>query len=150
MADLVVICCGSRALADDPAAVRWAREILSRELASASLVVAGDACGPDGIATDFAANRGKRVETWSKFGTVLTLRGVDRRWTTDPLPDSPASWRSRLLARNAAMVAYYAGRENVRMVALRHAASTTHDTTHTVGLARAAGIDVSDWTWGAS
>ncbi len=43
MADEVVIVTGSRTLADDPRAVAWARTILSCELASATLVVAGDA-----------------------------------------------------------------------------------------------------------
>ena len=38
----------------------------------------------------------------------------------------------------------------VRLVALYHPAPRTQGTAHTVGLARAAGIDVTEYTWGAS
>lgn len=144
-ADQIVIVTGARILADDPAAVRWAREILTRELASATLVVAGDARGPDAWAHEIAVSVDR--ERWCVDGARLgSVAGAAWRklapWST---PETTTDPRLRPLARNAAMVQFYT--RAARMVALYHAASTTHGTAHTVGLARAAGIDVSEWTW---
>ena len=150
----VVIVTGSRALADDPAATRWARDILTRELASATLVVAGDARGPDAWAHEIAAGFVAPIdcERWcvnglreAHLGSVRTTWYQLTPWST---PETPRDPRLRPLARNAAMVMFFT--RAARMVALYSPAATTRGTAHTVGLARAAGIDVTEYVWGMS
>lgn len=151
MSAQVVICCGARILADDPAAVVWAREILSRELASATLVVAGDARGPDQWAHEIAQGMVAPIacERWCVNGTRLGSTG-DPTWRVHALwndASTPIDPRRRPLARNKAMVAYYT--RAARLVALYHPDARTQGTAHTVGLARAAGIDMTEYTWRA-
>jgi hypothetical protein len=158
--DQIIICTGSRTLADDPRAVTWARTILARELASATLVVAGDARGPDTWAHDIAQGMVKPIdcERWCVAGHVLRWNALPGRvggWSfagdwaeMDTLRDP----RKRPLARNAAMVNLYGppDREStIRLVALIDPASRTQGTQHTVTLARAAGINVAMHVWGA-
>lgn len=149
--DQVVICCGSRTLADDPRAVTWARGILARELASATLVVAGDARGPNAWAHEIAQGMVAPIdcERWCVNGARLGCT-ADATWRgLAPWADgsTPTDSRRRPLARNAAMVAYYT--RAARLVALIDPASRTMGTKHTVGLARAAGIDVTEHVWRA-
>lgn len=158
--DQIVIVTGARILADDPAAVAWAREILTRELASATLVVAGDARGPDQWAHEIAQGMVAPIacERWCINGRIEkhtvhhAVRGeffhagcwADASTTRDP--------QRRPLARNAAMIAAYdpfRTHATVRLVALHHALATTNGTAHTVSLARKAGIDVTEYTWRA-
>ena len=173
--DQVVICCGSRTLADDPRAVAWARTILARELASATLVVAGDARGPDAWAHEIAQGMVAPIdcERWCvngrteyRFGALGSWSGCGR-WDD---ADTPTGNR-RPLARNAAMVEHYRQPTDqgvtrmvamgggfrsinhddcvVRLVALIDPASRTNGTLHTVTLAWAAGIDVTEHVWRA-
>ena len=147
-------------LADDPASVAWAREILTRELAFATLVVAGDARGPDQWSHEIAQGMVAPIdcERWRVAGHV-------ERWTA--LPGCRGGWsfagrwdgggvsidpKRRPLERNVEMIAAHdtgPGGPNVRLVALHHALAKTHGTAHTVGLARKAGIDVTEYTWRA-
>ena len=153
MSDQIVIVTGSRTLADDPRTIAWARGILARELASATLVVAGDARGPDAWAHEIARGFVASIdcERWCVNGARLgRVAGADATWRKlSPwgTPETTTDPRKRPLARNAAMVAYYT--RAARMVALIDPASRTQGTQHTVGLARAAGIDVTEHVWGA-
>lgn len=150
----IVIITGARILADDPRSVAWAREILSRELASASLVVAGDARGPDAWAHEIALARRPLLADcwrWCVSGAVEVYGRVAGRWLREHpwgTPETTTDPRRRPLVRNAAMVEHYA-HMGARLVALHHAAATTRDTAHTVGLARAAGIEVTEHVWRA-
>jgi len=150
-ADQVVIVAGSRTLADDPRAVAWARGILARELASATLVVAGDARGPDVWAYEIARGMVAPIdcECWRTIGSRHGWTGG--RWRTlSPwaTPETTTDPHRRPLVRNAAMVQYYT--RAARMVALIDPAFRTQGTQHTVTLARAAGIDVTEHVWRAS
>lgn len=156
MSAQVVIVTGARILADDPAATRWAREILSRELASATLVVAGDARGPDAWAHEIARGMVAPIacERWCANGAVERRVSAEGWWRDDPwgTPETTTDPKRRPLARNAAMIAAYdpfRTHATVRLVALYHALATTQGTAHTVRLARAAGIDVTEYTWRA-
>lgn len=156
MSAQVVIVTGARILADDPASVAWAREILTRELASATLVVAGDAREPDQWAHEIARGFVAPIacEQWRVDGDIRYRYANRGGWHTSDRwcdGDTPLD-RRRPLARNAAMVAAYdpfRTHATVRLVALHHALAKTQGTAHTVGLARAAGIDVTEYTWRA-
>lgn len=156
MSAQVVIVTGARILADDARAVAWAREILSRELASATLVVAGDARGPDQWAHEIAQGMVAPIprERWCVNGTVerrAATGGWCASWRWDDA-STPQDYRRRPLARNAAMIAGhdpFRTHATVRLVALHHALAKTQGTAHTVSLARKAGIDVTEHTWRA-
>jgi hypothetical protein len=155
MSDQVIICTGSRTLADDPRAVAWARGILARELASATLVVAGDARGPDAWAHEIAQGMVAPItcERWCASGRI-DIR-TETTWGKFDCWDDASTTRDpkrRPLARNAAMIAShdpFRTHATVRLVALIDPASRTQGTQHTVTLARAAGINVAVHVWGA-
>lgn len=149
MIDDIIIVTGARRLADREDSRLWVRTILVRELASATLVVAGDARGPDEWAHDIAAGMVAPIPCEKWFVDGRRNACTSSRWRSLMSWDdaqTPTDPRKRPLARNAAMVAYYA--RCARMVALYHPESTTSGTAHTVGLARRAGIDVTEYTWG--
>ena len=154
MADQIVIVTGSRALADSPEATRWAREILARELASATLVIAGDARGPDTWAHEIAQGFAAPIdcERWCVNGAVERRVSAVGWWRDDPwgTPETTTDPRRRPLVRNVAMIASCEGRADTRIVGLIDAASKTRGTQHTLSIARSGGFNVTQFVWGAS
>ena len=137
---------GSRALADTPQARWWAvRQILAAlsELPYGSVLVTGDASGPDTWARDLARCAAGLVVVFGRGGWADDGR-ASWRWTDDPrVPQTPAAWRDRLLARDRAMVQWVAGREGERRcLALVAPWSATYGTLYTARHAKAAGITV--------
>lgn len=147
----VLLVTGSRVLADRPEAEAWARRILRGPIRGDTRprVLTGDARGPDAWAVEAAGTRWTRFD---KHGAIYCGLLPDCRegwWTfppteTPPRPRTRDEWRTRLLARDRAMVAYArlcADRgASVRVLALRAPWSETHGTDYTVQHARAAGL----------
>lgn len=109
-----------------------------------TIVVAGDARGPDEWAIE--ATMGLPIETriYGLDGYVRTAAGRDvRRWTEDEKV-SP-------LDRNAAMVAEVAAQRNksalVRVFALEALWSATRGTAHTIARAKEHGLEVTHVTF---
>lgn len=145
MTGSVLLITGSRALASTPEAATWARAQLTRVLTPRVSVVAGDAGGPDEWAQVMAPGWATR---WCLDGRIfarLTLSGswqLEARWHSDPMPSrgDRAGWKMLCLARDRAMVAHWAERAGVSMLALVAPFSRTRGTQYTVARAREAGI----------
>lgn len=147
---MILLVTGSRALADTPAAERWARERIADafERHNPTIVVTGDAAGPDEWAVGPALADDCDVYVWRCDGSV------ERRWATGAELQPMRRWtptgpRKRWpLQRNAAMVAETTDQsEGAAVVLALHAPwATTRGTAHTVGLARRAGLAVEEHT----
>lgn len=130
----------------------WVETMLHPRLAGTQLLIAGDACGPDTIAHEMALNRRIKSARWCTDGRVEYCRPTswwdEARWDTVETPVDPAE---RALARNAAMVAWCAGRmaagDDVRALGLVVAASATHGVDHTLQLCRDAGVRITRLVW---
>ena len=151
MSARILLVTGSRALDDHVQALHWEREQVSARADSfrPTLVVTGDARGPDESARVHAKRRGLPLECWSLSGWVAAWgAGRDRRWWPESEPPlTPRHWP---LERNRRMVAHVAElaktAEATLVLALYAPWSRTQGTAHTVGLARAAGLTVIEAT----
>lgn len=165
MAPVLVLVTGSRALAGHDDARVWLREQLAA--LDPSVVVTGDAAGPDAEAMRWAESRPVAEVSDAvalaapgsarPFLMVYTLTGairsawLDRRmigawWTREMAPARHLPEAKRWpLVRNAAMVrdvVALSDRYAVTVLALRADWAPTQGTAHTVGLARRAGLMV--------
>jgi len=137
---------GSRALADTAEAEEWAKRQLRDFAAHAwwgkrpTIVVAGDAAGPDTHAIDYARLLRIDYAQWCLDGWIDGTRV--HPWWTERNSRPPA--RQWPLERNARMVASVAERaaegDSVRVLALTAPWAKTHGTEHTVARAREAGL----------
>lgn len=141
----VLFVSGSRALCDTPDATAWARAILSDAvfaLPRRSVVIAGDASGPDAWALGMAACRpGIARRTYALDGLVH-CEPSGRRWSWSPRPREATSYTSRQwpLVRNTFAVADTANLARdgvpVYVLALHAPWSRTAGTLHTARLAQ--------------
>jgi hypothetical protein len=154
----VLLITGARSLADDPAAEAWARVAIAEALRDVDLLIVGDAPGPDTWAWEIAGNLVVDCDEYltrgPHAGMISEHRGigaptVTRRW---------AAADTHPLRRNIVMVnvakEMWEGGDDVHVLALldgRKDSATgrvTRGTEHTVGLARAAGLTVTEKVWG--
>ncbi len=164
----VLLVTGSRSLATHPGAEAWAREHIRRALEGVSLLIVGDASGPDAWALEEA--RSAEV-AWREYIALeparagwVSSRGVPKltRWSDRAPPqrgDSREEWSAWCHERNAAM-AVYAGASarnghDVRCLALLDGTKrdapgrrATRGTEHTAALSERAGIVVTREVWG--
>ena len=148
----ILLVCGSRTLGATTPMRSWVLDRISEALDGVSLVVAGDAYGPDTCAHVLAFTRALTAARWHVDGRVqyrLLLDWMDEaRWDTDGTTADP---RKRPLARNLAMVAWCADRlragDTVRCLALIDRASKSHGTEHTAAACERAGIVVVRRVW---
>ena len=147
---VLLLVSGSRSLAADPRAEAWAREILSAavyDLPKGSVVVCGDAPGPDTWAEEIAWDLSYHCVVYQLDGRRRHGMAAGGRWTTE----APTRDRRWPLTRNAAMVREVASRADryaaTRCLALVDTTSRTQGTRHTVTQAQRAGIacDVREW-----
>ena len=143
----VLLVTGSRALVGSPYEER-AKMMLAEhiERLCPSLVVAGDAPGPDSWAIDQAAAIYASTRIYGLDGLVRGASGtVFQAW--DPRSSWPAPTRSNPLDRNAAMVRDVAELRakgaHVEVLWLEAAWSATKGTAHTLAKARAAGLEIT-------
>jgi len=159
MSRSILLVCGSRALTERPEAEAWAREILWQTILAlprvesphaASVVVVGDASGPDAWALDIAGQTA--CARWCRYaldGYRYKTDGVPMSWSAMPALPVAKAWP---LVRNAVMVREVAGLARdfgdvVRVIGLVSPWATTHGTEHTLGLARRAGLPVERWVY---
>lgn len=151
----VLLVTGSRALYDTVAARDWTFAALRLRLPgedAPTLVVTGDARGPDQAASDIVPRGGPvGIAVWELDGDVTMWApgmalGHVRHWTDEmePACGDREAWRRWPLKRNAAMVAWCAENArdgaSVRCVALLAPWSRTRGTQHTMRLAREHGL----------
>lgn len=134
----ILVVCGARVLDAGAESRRWAKAVIARRMVGwdATLVAHGGARGPDTWADELAAWLGlpRVVFLPGKTPLIVTargrraIRGADRYLSTDPL------------SRNTAMMRWAADRaaegHAVEVLALHAPWSTTHGTTHAVGVGR--------------
>jgi hypothetical protein len=156
----VLLVTGSRSLADDPAAERWARGLIREALDGVGLLIVGDATGPDAwaweIATTLPAVERLYLSRWCCDGSQRIVDRHPERATRERI-EWWAEGDVHTLDRNAAMVRHakdYTARQwDVRVLALldgrKDAAPgrVTRGTEHTAGLAERAGLAVTRETW---
>jgi hypothetical protein len=146
----VLLISGSRSLADVFESEQWARRLVREtiaELPRGSLVVCGDACGPDAYAAEYAKLRRLALHQFCLDGWVQG-DGSPFMWWTKPVPPRHDPARRRWpLVRNERMVRWAAthelntGRFALRKIlALVDPTSATRGTGHTARLAREAGL----------
>lgn len=142
---------GARSLANRKRGDEWAHDLIEKivTIGDVSVLIAGDAPGPDQWAANIAAVQGKFAGVF--YHLDGTIRGTDGRAFTRwcpfaevPKRGSPAFWRWPL-TRNAVMVRDLVARArlsgyDVRVLALLDPDSTTQGTMHTVNLVRAAAV----------
>jgi len=145
----ILLVTGSRAL-EDSAQEADARGLLRAfaEIAAPSVVVAGDARGPDEWAIEWAAMCGIPTRMWSLDGWIYDehkARNVDW-WKADKKRRGTESALPKPLQRNLAMVRSAAAKArwgaHVQVLALEASWSATKGTAHTAGLALRAGLAV--------
>ena len=148
VAERILLVTGARALADTAEAEAWAKEQLRDFVSRAwwgkrpTLVVAGDATGPDTHAIDYARLLRIDYAQWCLDGWIGG--SLPRPWW----PAGTARPRARRwpLERNARMVAAVAERaaagDTARALALTAPWARTQGTMHTVARAREAGLVV--------
>lgn len=157
---MILVISGSRTLADDPRAERWARALISAAWDSdprPGAIVTGDARGPDEWARREAVTRGVPFYCYAASGEIT---GKDARlwgrWTNE-LPPAPgevrALWAAWYLHRDRVMIQHAARRftrdgADVRVLALVDPASRTNGTGFTIDRAKAAHLPVQVETWG--
>jgi hypothetical protein len=146
----VLLVTGSRALRDTEASESWARAIIEgtiADLPSASIVVAGDAAGPDRWALRAASRRGLRTRSYRLDGVRFDGRnGLATRWC-EPERLAQFSVRRLPLERNRVMVQEIAGAvSSWSTLALFAPWAKRHGTAHTAQLVRDAGGIVDDHT----
>lgn len=151
----VLLVTGSRALADTPAAEAWARAQIVDHCHHAwwgkppTLIVTGDARGPDTYAVEYARANHVPHERWGLDGYREQYRnggGIATRWWPEGTPQlHPKRWP---LERNRRMVEGVAEMRvagaSVRVFSLTAAWARTQGTAHTVARAREAGLVVPD------
>jgi hypothetical protein len=147
---------GSRTLDDSPEASQWARSAVRREIVSmppGSVVVCGDARGPDTYAAEFATLRGFELCQFCLDGWIQGPPQGPARWATGPVPKRhDPGWRRWPLVRNEFMVrwaATYGQHWSRSCVGLIDSTSPTKGTGHTLAAARRAGLAVREETWPA-
>ncbi len=152
MQPVTLLLCGSRALDRTPEARTWAcdrlREALA-ELPAGSIVVTGDATGPDTWASEAAKAAGLKWLCFFRNGDVIDSDGTHALWSLESRPSTTAAWRQRLLARDRAMASFVGSREGptkaLGLVAPwppRDGAAITHGTEYTLGRCRAEGVAI--------
>ena len=136
-------------MVDRPSGAEWATAQIQTALSDpdVTVLVAGDAPGPDQWSAKVAAVQGRYAGVF--YHLDGTIRGLDgrafARWcpfAEVPLRGSPAFWRWPL-TRNAVMIRQAAARAkatgcSVRILGLLDPDSRTQGTMHTIRLARAA------------
>lgn len=148
---LLSLVCGSRSLVERPGGVAWARHLIECICDHASLVVTGDAPGPDTWTREHARHVGLRCVVFALDGTVR--EGADGRvigrWCTvehrQLVERSSASARVAWpLVRNTEMVKAVARRARQGRPSIVHALmdprSSSGGTGQTVREARRAGL----------
>lgn len=149
----LVMVTGSRALAGAVAAQTWLVDRLDG--LAPSLVVTGDARGPDAWAADWARENRTALRCYDLAGRITDGARVPAAvgWTKAAPPASDAgralwaAWclhRDRVMARH---VARRADRYAVTVLALTSRSSDTKGTAFTVGRAKAAGLVVVAEAW---
>lgn len=157
----VLLVTGSRSLAAIPGAEAWARGLIREALEGVSLLIVGDAAGPDAWAWEIAAQMPAaerlHMSQWCCDGS---LRSIDRH--PDRVPRKSVEWWSSApqhpLRRNEAMVDHAKGYRwrqwEVTALALLDGTKrdapghrATRGTEHTAALAERAGIKVTRRTW---
>jgi hypothetical protein len=149
----ILLVTGSRALCDTPEAEAWAKEELEDHivgLPTSSLLVTGDARGPDTWALRYAD---RHYVLWHKYaldGYVYWPGGRLREWHSQwtlPKWESDA-WHKFPLVRNRAMVERVGQRpeeyDRSRCLALVAPWAKTRGTGFTAGLCRKASIPVTE------
>lgn len=148
MSARILLVTGSRALEGSPFADR-ARALLSsalRGLPDRSIVVAGDARGPDAWAAELATSGHLTLalRVYSLDGWVYDERLARLRQWNDGPASSP-------IARNVAMVAETAAQRakgwGVEAFGLEARWSDTQGTAHTLATARGAGLEITRITF---
>lgn len=150
---VILLVSGSRILADDERAARWARGFITRawdEDPRPTVVVTGDARGPDTWARIEAVQRLVPFYCYASSGRIVGKDGKDfGRWTKHDPPErgaNRAEWAAWLLHRDRVMAQHVARRfregATARVLALVHQASPTKGTDYTVGRCRALGLNV--------
>lgn len=113
-----------------------------------TLVVAGDADGPDEWAATWAAERGIDLRIYALDGWVHSAGKLLRPWAKEP--GTPGVFR-KPLARNVAMVretaAQRANGAHVEAVGVEAAWSATMGTAHTLAAARGRGLSITRITF---
>jgi hypothetical protein len=147
----LLVVTGSRTIAADPRAEAWARGILSDRifaLPDGSVLVTGDAAGPDAIAQEYAGSTllAVRRAVYALDGWIHYEGERASRWTMEP----PRRDRTFPLERNIAMIRDAASRSGYARklcLALVDPSSRTKGTLHTVTQARRAALPVEVLEW---
>lgn len=150
--DTLLVVTGSRSLAADPRAAEWARGILSDRifaLPDGSVVVTGDAPGPDAVAQELAGSSllSVRRVVYALDGWIWFCGERFSQWAMEARRDR--TWpleRNRCMIRDAASRSGYARK---LCLALVDPGSRTKGTMHTVTQARRAGLPVEVLEWWA-
>lgn len=145
----ILLVTGSRVLASSMHEER-ARTLLHTALRGAdpTLIVTGDADGPDDWAASWAAEHAIGLRIYALDGWVRDGGRLLRPWLKEP---RDAGAFCRPLDRNAAMVRETAAQRergaHVEAVALEASWSATHGTQHTIGLLRGQRVEITRITF---
>lgn len=147
---VLVLVTGSRSLDGHADARAWVDARL--DALAPTVVVTGDARGPDAWAAAWAKRHGARLASYGLGGRIL---GGDpaARWTKAGPPGAegrPVEWAAWCLHRDRVMVQHVARRADryaVTVAAARALWSPTNGTAFTIARARAAGLDVAERAW---
>lgn len=108
-----------------------------------TVIVCGDAEGPDDWASTWAATRSRDLRIYGLDGTVSDGGRVLRRW----IPARTPGYRFNPLLRNTTMVVETATQRkrgaHAEVIAIEAGWSTSHGTAHTVTNAERAGLAVT-------
>lgn len=147
MSTRILLVTGSRVL-EGSAFEDRAKRLLSMTLHSLpeqSIVVVGDASGPDAWATEYASGLGIALRIYALDGWVYDrYMARCRRWHLDEKSEPEP------LPRNVAMVRGVAAqrpRAHVEVLGLEALWSTTHGTAYTLDKAREAGLPITHITF---
>ncbi len=152
MTTRILLVTGSRALVASTHEER-ARALLHAAMLALgpTVVVTGDADGPDFWAATWAAERGIDLRVYALDGWVHSAGKLLRPWVKEP--GTPGVFQ-RPLVRNMAMVREAARQiernSHVEVLALEALWSTTKGTAQTLGKARKAGLPITRITFGRS
>jgi hypothetical protein len=113
-----------------------------------TMIVVGDADGPDEWAATWAATRALDLRIYALDGWVHSASKLRRPWSKEPR--APGTF-CKPLDRNAVMVRETAEQRakgaHVEVVGLEALWSTTHGTAHTLGKAKEAGLAITRITF---
>lgn len=148
----LVLVTGSRDLAGNDAAHAWLIDRL--DTIAPSVVVTGDARGPDAWAADWARENRAPLRCYDLAGWVTDAARVAQvAWTPAAPPAHDAGralWGAWCLHRDRVMVQHVAKRAGdyaVTVLAARALWSKTNGTAFTIARAKTAGLDVMERAW---